>query len=228
MSYSAKVSGSLLDDIIPTIDPRSRQRGEAYFLNHQVLAVGRENETVDARVEGSHLYHVRLEVQGEQVKGRCTCPIGAGCKHIAAAAICVETIGWDHLPPIDADRRQHLESLTQTELVELILRRANHDYNFGVWLDFQTQHDDNLDALKVQVDAVRHGIDHSPGHWEEFGRQADVILDIIEDMLDTSGDDERLAELISYASQQWEAIDGFIDDAYLRLSDLNYEYGAEE
>ena len=55
-------------------DARSFERGERYFAAGQVRRVTVDGTTVNATVDGTRTYRVRLNVTPKGLRGRCSCP----------------------------------------------------------------------------------------------------------------------------------------------------------
>ena len=68
------------------------ERGRSYF-RQKLVHEYREEETspghwtLEAEVEGSSDYDVKLEVSEDWIRGDCTCPYAYICKHMAAVLI---------------------------------------------------------------------------------------------------------------------------------------------
>ena len=66
-------------------------RGEAYFEDGRVQTLVITDGGVEGTVLGSAAYHVRIERTIERIGGElrnaCTCPVGAGCKHVVALGL---------------------------------------------------------------------------------------------------------------------------------------------
>ena len=76
----------------------SKHRGEIYFRAKRVaIAQGSSNE-VQARVQGSHIYHVSLKWSGGKLDARCECPYftdyATTCKHLWATILAAEEQGY--------------------------------------------------------------------------------------------------------------------------------------
>jgi uncharacterized Zn finger protein len=64
--------------------------GACYFADGHVLDAVTNGKRVDARVQGSGLYHVRLNLSGRELEGACDCPVSEGmdfCKHCVAVGL---------------------------------------------------------------------------------------------------------------------------------------------
>jgi len=66
------------------------ERGSSYFSDGHVVDVITSGKRVDARVQGSGLYQVRLNLGGRELEGACDCPASEGmdfCKHCVAVGL---------------------------------------------------------------------------------------------------------------------------------------------
>ncbi|MBV0932077.1 DEAD/DEAH box helicase [Marinobacterium weihaiense] len=71
------------------VDQKTFQRGEAYYLEGRVelLTDNPAADQVQALVDGNRVYTVNLRQAGEELYGRCSCPVGWDCKHVVATAL---------------------------------------------------------------------------------------------------------------------------------------------
>ncbi|MBI5771820.1 MAG: DEAD/DEAH box helicase [Verrucomicrobia bacterium] len=70
------------------LDPATCQRGQTYYENGHVLAAWADaDHYVCADVRGQETYQVTLFLTRGTWTSECSCPIGGGCKHTAAAAL---------------------------------------------------------------------------------------------------------------------------------------------
>ncbi|RQG87115.1 hypothetical protein EA462_15940 [Natrarchaeobius halalkaliphilus] len=65
------------------------ERGQNYRQEGRIQQIGRFGDLVTADVQGSNLYDVTVELNGNGIDTRCTCPYdGAGdCKHVVAVLL---------------------------------------------------------------------------------------------------------------------------------------------
>lgn len=67
-------------------DPATRQRGNAYYVQQQVVDIWAEaDHIVCADVEGSEVYEVTLFLTRSKWTSACSCPMAVDCKHAYAA-----------------------------------------------------------------------------------------------------------------------------------------------
>lgn len=107
----------------------SYERGLAYLEAGRVGPLRASAGRVGATVQGSESYLVELRAEGEKLRFSCSCPIGregAFCKHCVAVALAWLGEHGDPAPTLD-DARVHLETLPQSELVELLIDHAHDD-----------------------------------------------------------------------------------------------------
>jgi hypothetical protein len=73
----------------------ARARGATYFDQGRVVALSGRGHSLLARVRGTLVYDVRIEVDGAQLNATCTCPAAgrAPCKHVWAALLEAERLG---------------------------------------------------------------------------------------------------------------------------------------
>ncbi|HEX2688519.1 MAG TPA: SWIM zinc finger family protein [Kofleriaceae bacterium] len=62
-------------------------RGEAYFDEGRVQALVVTAGAVEGTVSSSAAYRVRIELASDELRSACTCPVGAGCKHVVALGL---------------------------------------------------------------------------------------------------------------------------------------------
>jgi hypothetical protein len=88
----------------PYVSFRSRTRGEGYARQGRVAIVHSSPTSVSARVRGSMLYEVSLDIAGTSLQPWCECPFfeGAGepCKHVWALALVADR---QHLLTVPSD-----------------------------------------------------------------------------------------------------------------------------
>jgi hypothetical protein len=108
---------------------RSHERGMSYLKAGRVGSLRASAGRIAATVSGSEAYLVGLRAEGGKLCFSCTCPVGregAFCKHCVAVALAWLGEGGDPIPTLD-DARAHLETLPQSELVDMLIDRAHED-----------------------------------------------------------------------------------------------------
>ena len=95
------------------------ERGQHYRQEGRIRRIDRFDDLVTAVVRGSSPYDVTLELGGDTIEARCTCPYdGAGvCKHVVAVLLDVAAD-----PPPDESERvaSVLEAVSVAELREFV------------------------------------------------------------------------------------------------------------
>lgn len=108
-------------------EPGRYERGQRYSRTGAVTAIDRVDDWIQATVQGSRPYDVRVRMaDGQFVEGQCSCPDDAiPCKHIVAVVLAsgdVEPVGTDRsldavLEAASADEvRALLESIAKEDL----------------------------------------------------------------------------------------------------------------
>jgi SNF2-related domain/Helicase conserved C-terminal domain/SWIM zinc finger len=95
MSFKAKFSGQF--------KPKIRDRGHAYFRSHAVEILDHSESHVEALVQGTDDYRVRLSLNRSSLRVACTCPYfegGENCKHLWATMLAADSA--QHLTKIDS------------------------------------------------------------------------------------------------------------------------------
>ncbi len=113
------------DTILTTFDGGTYERGREYFEFDHIEAAVRFDDRLWGTVTGrcAPLYRVNVRVTGGTNGGldsNCTCPVGIGCKHAAALALC-----WVEAPErfLDASALlRTLEAMPKSELLALVER----------------------------------------------------------------------------------------------------------
>lgn len=111
---------------------RAFERGEAYFAAGAVRTLRRREGGVEARVQGTSSYRVRVTVEDGDLDYDCTCPVGQDgefCKHCVAVGLAWHAAGEREIEacPGEQDLRGFLLGLEKEELVSMLLDRASED-----------------------------------------------------------------------------------------------------
>ncbi|MDZ4346952.1 MAG: SNF2-related protein, partial [Candidatus Binatia bacterium] len=90
--------GYLSEKVFKQVDTLSRERGRLYFLAGAVKHIEGDAWRVGAKVQGSHLYGVRIAFADDFLEVNCSCPFFdrdlVACKHIWAAVLAAERDGF--------------------------------------------------------------------------------------------------------------------------------------
>jgi uncharacterized Zn finger protein len=118
--------------------PESFVRGRSYFDDGAVSNLVRRGDRLTAEVEGSEFapYQVSIRLHdGGIAEARCSCPYdwGGYCKHIVAVLLkfADETTHVIERKPLAA----LLRGLDQTQLIELLDKRAESDPELAAWIE---------------------------------------------------------------------------------------------
>lgn len=117
------------DDILRLAGDKSYDRGIAYVDAIEELSA--DDNYVDATVQGSELYEVRIHLRSRGLYAECDCPWGEEgnfCKHCVAVAL-VYLYEQEHGNKVDErfDVRAYLRSLDHQTLVSLLAEAADGD-----------------------------------------------------------------------------------------------------
>lgn len=130
-------------------------RGEVYFLEDRVRALRERKGVIQATVNGTHPYKVRIWAENGQLLATCDCPLGdVFCKHVVATGLAWidSQTGQTSLPDHKTGENEHptqhdispecigewLQQQSPEDLVNMILEHADEDDEF-------------YDSLKMRV-----------------------------------------------------------------------------
>ncbi|HNB52416.1 MAG TPA: SWIM zinc finger family protein, partial [Anaerolineales bacterium] len=111
-------------------------RGQSYYRDHAISDPVQRGNVLEARCEGSlpNPYRVRVTFGAENVLSTdCTCPVGSGCKHVAALLLT-----WVHHPDWFVERESvetMLDKRSKNELIILIKEMIKREPNLETLLD---------------------------------------------------------------------------------------------
>jgi len=117
-SLLPRLSESIIQSYIP--DPYF-SRGKSYYRNGHISETVRRGNVIEGDCEGSEYqpYRVKATLGNKGVEGsECSCPIGGGCKHVAALLL-----AWHHQPGEFEERQpvgDTLEEKSREELIALV------------------------------------------------------------------------------------------------------------
>lgn len=118
------------------------ERGEDYFYDGAVRSLRASGSGVEAMVQGTRRYRVRLWIEQSTLCSSCNCPVGRDglfCKHCVAVGLAWHDRGanlegtadiGDHPASSQVDLQSYLSGLEKQALVSLILERADEDPRF--------------------------------------------------------------------------------------------------
>ena len=160
-----------LQDWAPQFDEKVLARGRSYAKLGMVRILQVTTDAIEARCHGTaerpYRQHIRLHAGAEhwRVEGRCSCPVGGNCKHVAAVLITLEQLQQRNDPlaiPVEipqAEREQLIEDLMPQPLLRLGSHRRLHFDGRRQRMLEQTQH---RAALAFLYDGHQVGERHQP------------------------------------------------------------------
>lgn len=123
-----------VDEIEATVGFSTFSKGQEYYNRGLVKRAEFDSSgsTLVALVLGERAYTVTIEVAGGELTSHCTCPIGGNCKHVVAALL-FAVFERDKIEArIEHSKNnlveQHLQSLSKSDLISLVLRFAPESY----------------------------------------------------------------------------------------------------
>lgn len=211
-------------------DARSFERGERYFAAGQVRRVTVSGSTVNATVDGTRTYRVRLDVTRAGLRGSCSCPYGADgvfCKHCVAASLAwLEQGGEVGDPPrkplSDKRLRLFLRGCEQEWLIDQLLTAAKSDRVLRARLAAAAGQENAFDDRDVRErleraidipDFVDHG--GAYGYFLHVGEALDEVERLI-----GAGFADAAITLAEYALELLESSAERVDDSDGGLSEV--------
>ncbi len=200
-----------------------------------------DGEVIFAKVWGTRDYRVRLWVEGGEVQGECSCPMGDAyvfCKHCVAVGLAYLEGGTDDVdeegesaspkakgrrrkaarPRVTLDDvRRYLAGQNKTKLVEIIVRQATEDDRLRESLFMKVARDR---PEGPDVATFREAIDNATdtGGFVDyhsaygFARGIDEVVTSIADLLE-DGHADATIELAEHALARCEDALGAMDDS---------------
>jgi uncharacterized Zn finger protein len=215
--------GEVLDEelLAGLAGPRSFARGMQYASDGAVGRLRVVGDVVEATVQGSHAYRVRLGVDaGGQVECSCSCPTasdGACCKHCVAVGLRWLQGDPGGVGPDEQELRAYLHGLGVDGLVDLVVEQAGTDQRFGERLSVRALRAADgaavLGSVRALLDRamrVRDYVDYREA-WGFF-QAVDEAIDAVADLLEEGHADE-VVELCEYAVWLVDGLVGEVDDS---------------
>jgi uncharacterized Zn finger protein len=200
-------------------------RGARYHADGRVEIVSIDADRAIARVAGTETYTAVLYASPKDAVGECTCRAFEGygfCKHLVATALAVAALDGSAIEPAASRRdsiRDHLHSKGIDELIDMIMRLAEHDPTLRDNLEFAAATADhgNDEDLFRQVKARITEVTRTRGlvAYREVGGSVaaiDPVLAHIEELVEARR--PRIAlRLLEYFFERMESALGKIDDS---------------
>ncbi len=219
-------------------DTKSFERGERYFEAGQVRRVTVTGSTVNATVDGTRTYRVRLDVTPTGLRGRCSCPYGADgvfCKHCVAASLAWLDQGGEVAEPrpkplSDKRLRLFLRGCEQEWLIEQLMTAAKSDRLLRARLAAAAGHADAFDDQDVRARLERAiDIPDYVDYAEAYGYFLHVgeALDEVERLIGGGFPDaaitlaEYALELLESSGERVDDSDGGLSEAIARAEEIH-------
>ena len=215
-------------------DPKSFERGNAYYHDGVVSRLTERDATVSATVRGTYRYHVELAVGDDgALDYACNCPVGddgAFCKHAVAVALSwLENSGQEVFhdavaTPARPRRkrkthaeliRDHLETLDEHALRRLLLDAAERDRSLRDRLLFDARAVNAGDIASLRTAVRQMARVSRPLGWDEahiFGEGLFELADMLRRQL-AGPHAAQVVELVELAIAEAEASLEQIDDS---------------
>jgi uncharacterized Zn finger protein len=216
----------VLDKVVAgLVSTPSYERGLAYLDTGRVGTVRASAGRVGATVQGPEDYLVELRAEGEKLRFSCSCPVGregAFCKHCVAVALAWSRDGDDPAPTLD-DARAYLQTLPQSELIELLIDHAHDDEALARKLLLRTA---TPASAKADVASLRALIEQAFAHRDfvpyrevwGYVRGIEEAIDVLEAQLE-QGDGSEVIDLAEQALKLAEGALDHIDDSGGQMGD---------
>ncbi|MFB6264698.1 MAG: SWIM zinc finger domain-containing protein [Bradymonadaceae bacterium] len=163
------------EDVASWVGSTYARRGDGYQREGRVSELRKEGDQLRARCQGSQPspYSVRVELNGDEyVASQCSCPIGGGCKHVAA--VLYEYIRGEGSVPEHSPLEERLASLAPDELVDIVASYAERDPNFESWVEarLEAAGGEGGGVDREEIRARVHGIVSRAAEQQSYGRPA--------------------------------------------------------
>jgi len=215
-------------------DPKSFERGRAYYHDGAVSRLTERDGELSATVRGTYRYHVAFSVGNDgTLDHACNCPVGdegAFCKHAVAVALSWlensgEAVFHDEAPEPARPRRKrkthaelirdHLETLDEHALRRWLLDAAERDRSLRdrLLFDARAANADDVASLRAAVRQMARV--SRPLGWDEapvFGEQLFELADMLRRQL-TGPHAAQVVDLTELAIAEAEASLEQIDDS---------------
>lgn len=191
----------------------SYSRGKRYMEQGRVKALKESDGVVTARVRGSDWYDVELHVTAGELRGACSCPVGADglfCRHCVATGL-----AWLVQEALTAHERtgsgspqamrEYLAGLPKGKLVDMVIAQAQSDAALRQRLALAVARSrpagPDLDAIEAAiVDATRAGEPWSQLRDRHQVKKLEAVLDVLKELFDAG----QAATVVRLAAQGLE------------------------
>ncbi|MEF8850648.1 MAG: hypothetical protein V5A81_07695 [Candidatus Bipolaricaulota bacterium] len=207
---------------------QSYDRGVRYLSQGRVEKLNIKGESVKAKVRGSQLYEVRLELDEPDFDAICTCPYdwGGYCKHIVATLLKLsekdseefETSAEKRAAKVDETLRQATAKELRSFLRREFKRNSKAERRFLLWLD-ESSEENQLENYKREL---RELLDSATGddYRGEINKAIYSFFDMARDYRE--GDDfmeaatiyRAVAEVIAEGTEPIDNFSGYHGDEF--------------
>ena len=204
---------------------RFYNRGYKYFTEGAIVRLVSKDESISAKVRGTHDYRVKIWIEEEALEFDCDCPVGMDgefCKHCVVVGLSwlaqrASSDGGLVGQPVGIDIRSHLMAQDKKALVNLLLERAEEDDLFEQRLHMMAA---KKTSKALVVATFRKAMDAAigPRNFVEYSemysyvRGIQVIADSIQGLL-KDGHAIEVRELTEYALKTAEEAMNSVDDS---------------
>ncbi len=160
-------------DIVDCCGEKAFERGFGYYREKRVKNVTVFGNTIKSTVVGTARYIVEISIDGNDIDGRCTCPVGDSCKHVVATLLYFKK-NEKQTTKID-DIESYLNGLPKDGLVRLIVNTPSESMLKAIKLDMARRKKGGID-----VEAYREEINNTleMGHYFDYSETFDLVADI--------------------------------------------------
>lgn len=203
------------------------ERGEAYFLDDNVVYFSGDKRTLTGTVQGTKRYKVKLWASEKKLDYSCDCPVGqegAFCKHCVAVGLAWLNEKGDsvrqgaaRLKTSEEDLRGYLEKQEKKELIDLLMEQIFENDNLResliLKLNCEYRNSFGFETFRHLIDrAVNVGdFVHYRAMWD-YTRNIDTVVDQVKDYL-KNGHAKEVIRIVEYFLKQVEEAIGSADDS---------------
>ncbi|MEK6887772.1 MAG: DUF6880 family protein [Candidatus Aenigmatarchaeota archaeon] len=188
-------------DIIESCGSKAFERGLDYYRQNRVKNLTIFGNTIKSTVMGGNKYIVEIKINKGGIDGRCTCPVGDSCKHVAAALLFLK-YKKNKATKVE-DIESHLSSLSKSDLVRLILSTPSESMLKTIKLDMVARKKSKLDIASYKEE-MRSALEigHYFDYNETFGLVSDLtaVKNSLEKLIDLGFYNESCSLLLEFLS----------------------------
>lgn len=172
------------DDVEAYIPDPYFERGRNYYHNGQIFDTVRRGQQIEGYCEGSapEPYHIVITLDDDRITGdSCSCPMGGGCKHVAALLL-----AWAHKPKTFVKRQpvgSALKDKTKEELAGLVQEMLKREPDLERLIDLPTPGPKGKRRTPVSAETYRRQIRYalrSADDWHGVRNAANEIGAVVD------------------------------------------------